>query len=69
EIVGRCIKEYIRSILSTLNISFIDTVLKEIEGKVPKKTVAMLEQKVNRLRDYVLGLLGSFPEDQKKAKE
>ncbi|WP_158025054.1 hypothetical protein, partial [Candidatus Protochlamydia sp. W-9] len=45
------------------------TVLKEIEGKVPKKTVAMLEQKVNRLRDYVLGLLGSFPEDQKKAKE
>uniref|UniRef100_UPI000B0539E3 hypothetical protein n=1 Tax=Candidatus Protochlamydia sp. W-9 TaxID=1785087 RepID=UPI000B0539E3 len=69
EIVGRCIKEYIRSILSTLNISFIDTVLKEVEGKVPKKTVGMLEQKVNRLRDYVLGLLGSFPEDQKKAKE
>ncbi|WP_039361115.1 hypothetical protein, partial [Candidatus Protochlamydia amoebophila] len=69
EIVGRCIKEYIRSILSTLNISFIDTVLKEVEGKVSKKTVAMLKKKVNRLRDYVLGLLGSFPEDQKKAKE
>ncbi|MBS4168492.1 hypothetical protein [Parachlamydia sp. AcF125] len=68
-ILGSCIKKYISSIISTLNISFINKVLKEVEVKVPKKTVAKLNQKAVRLRDYVMGLLGSLPEDPQKAEE
>ena len=67
EIVGSCIKEFMRAVISTLNISLIEKILQEM--KPPKEKVKALKEKLTHLQRYVLGLLGAgaLSEDSKQA--
>ena len=67
EIVNSCIRVIMESVIGTLNISLINKIISELGKKAPKGKVESLIKKMNRLRDYVLGLLGDLPEDKTQA--
>lgn len=73
KVVGSCIKKYIESIIKEFNIPLIKKILQEVQKnpdlskKVSKEKTDLLEQKLEKLIKYVLGLLGSLPEDDDKA--
>lgn len=67
EIAGECISKYMRAILGSLNISFMNKVIEELlaEGF----DVGALKVSFEKLTNYILGLLGkdSLTTDSKKA--
>ena len=67
EIVNICIKNYMDSIIGTLNIPIIKKIIKKLSTNSPKEVKA-LKRKMKRLQKYIAGLKGiTLSNDQKIA--
>jgi hypothetical protein len=67
EVVSSCIKNYIETIISDLNIVLINKILSEMEKTADFVKIEKLGEIVVKLRNYIMGLLGSMPKNPAKA--
>ncbi len=58
KIVGECIDKYMRSVILNLDISLINTALKELKEVADPMEISELKTKFTKLSKYVMGLLG-----------
>lgn len=68
-IIDECFNHYISSVICTLDKSLILKVLKEMGAKTDLKKVKVLEENLERLEDFVKGLLGIKTINEKDAKQ